>query len=344
MGRNQIYCCICGAPMLEAGQSDDERGEWLAHAVLLTTGHETDRAVELDAYWPPPPGQAYGLDLGPNPAVESQRHVLQLDAQYYEHNQFKILESGATVRAFTVGADLPTPAVTSGGSFYLAVHRLCNQLAERFIGSRAEAHNTFQISPRDEISSVKQLWEVLYRRMPGSMPLTSEYILPEPHDYYGGRRCRNVYWERDDDPDYGQLLEENPSDIPNLTQSILQNLQPGSSKMPTDKLIETNYNHQDSNQTSKIGHNQDWWYDALVSKKLFPWLWDLEVEAVHKKHQDGSWDWELIVRRLSQVKIHEPSDETLNLPLGLRNRRRIWRLLEEARLDDVANDAMAPTP
>ncbi|KAI6081518.1 hypothetical protein F4821DRAFT_25144 [Hypoxylon rubiginosum] len=344
MGRNQIYCCICGAPILEAGQSDNERGEWLADAVLLTTAHETENGVGLDAYWPQPPGQAYALDLGPDPAVESQRHVLQLDAQYYEHNRFKILESGDVVSAFTVGGDLPTPAVTSGGSLSLAVHRLCNQLAERFINSRAKSHDTFQMTSQDEISSVKQLWEVLCHRMPGTTPLTSQYILPEPHDYYGGRYCRNVEWEPEDDPGYGELLEENPSEIPNLTESILQNLQPESSEKPTNILAENENGLQNSDRISGVIQSQDCWYDTFVSKKPFPWLWDLDTKAIQKKHESGSWDWELIVCQLSQVVIHDPSDKTLSLPLGLRNRRRIWRLLEDARLDDVASDAVAPAP
>ncbi|XXG93756.1 hypothetical protein Hte_000005 [Hypoxylon texense] len=299
MGRNQIYCCICGAPILETGQSNDKRGEWLAHAVLLTTGQEKGNAVEVDTYWPQPPGQAYALNLGPKPAAESQRRVLQLDAEYYEHNRFNILGSDTTVGAFTVGTDLPTPAVTSGGSFYLAVHRSCNQLASHFIDSRPEAHDTFQISPQEEITSVKQLWE---------------------------------------------LLEENPLDIPDLTESILQNLRAESSEMSKGKSDEMHGNLQGSDQISNAVRNQDWWYGALVNKKLFPWLWDLDMEAVHEKYRCGSWDWELIVRQLSQLEIHEPGDGTLSLPVGLRNRRRIWRLLEDARLDDIANDATVPRP
>lgn len=136
----------------------------------------------------------------PNPAQEPQepqRRVLQLDSMYSEHNRFQLLDSGETVAAFSIGS------YDSGEPLYLAVHRLCTQLAERFIDSRADSHDTFQIGPHDEISSLKQLWEVLYRRMPGTMQLTSEYILPEPYDYYGGRNARNVEWECDDDPEYG---------------------------------------------------------------------------------------------------------------------------------------------
>ncbi|KAI1367758.1 hypothetical protein F5Y08DRAFT_41351 [Xylaria arbuscula] len=65
------------------------------------------------------------------------------------------------------------------------------------------------------------------------------------------------------------------------------------------------------------------------------------TEFVRKKQQGRSWDWETLVRKLSQVNCHESSNTTLSLPLGLKNCRRIWRCLEEARVearvDDVAN-------
>ncbi|KAI0469712.1 hypothetical protein GGR56DRAFT_662030 [Xylariaceae sp. FL0804] len=205
MGRNQVYCCICGGPMMEHGQSDDERGEWLARAVLLTTAHEADGTVELDAFRPATPGRIYALELGSNIPHESQRRVLELDAQYEEHNRFTIQESGKTVAVFVVGAGSPAVTHGSDGCVYLAVH---------------------QIGPEDQISSVKTLWAVLFSRMPGSRPGDDRSELPDPHDYYGGRGCRNVYWESDDDPEYGGLLEENPWEIPNLTGTILENLQP----------------------------------------------------------------------------------------------------------------------
>lgn len=82
--------------------------------------------------------------------------------------------------------------------------------------------------------------------------------------------------------------------------------------------------------------SQDWWLEALVNKEMFPWLWDLDVSVVRERQRAGRWNWELLARQLSQTKIHEPNDTSLRLPLPLRNRRRIWRLLEEARVDDIA--------
>lgn len=57
---------------------------------------------------------------------------------------------------------------------------------------------------------------------------------------------------------------------------------------------------------------------------------------VREKQHAGHWNWELLVRQLARKKIHEPHDRSIKLPLQLRNRRRIWQLLEEGRVHDVA--------
>ncbi|KAI0017071.1 hypothetical protein F4780DRAFT_796877 [Xylariomycetidae sp. FL0641] len=314
--------------------NDDERGEWLAHALLLTTAHKSGDTLEPDTYWRQPPCSAFALDLGPNSPPKSQRRVLQLKAQYEEHNRFKILEPGkflppgAVVAALTLGGDLPFPHSQAGGSFYLAVHNMCMSLVERFTDHRSMASAASQMAPQDGISSISQLWEVLYHRFPGWDD--SAYILPEPHDYYGGRGCRNVYWGADEDPEYGKLIEANPVEIPELTQCLLRNLRPETAKVPKCTSAEA-----DCNQAPHATHKQEWWYDALITKRLCPWLWDLDINAVQQKRQTGSWDWEDIVCRLTQGSIHEPSDEALTLPTGLRNRRRIWRLLGDARVGDA---------
>ena len=82
--------------------------------------------------------------------------------------------------------------------------------------------------------------------------------------------------------------------------------------------------------------SQDWWCEGIASGKMFPWLWDLDVAEIHEKDQTGQWNRELLARQLSQTKIHEPDDRSLKLPLALRNRRRIWRLIGEGKVDDIA--------
>jgi len=138
-------------------------------------------------------------------------------------------------------------------------------------------------------------------------------------------------------------------EIPNLTESILQNLVPMPADSPkgttTDQIQESTSqesppeaysNLQNADLNCDYSLSQDWWCDAFINKKMFPWLWDVDASIVREKQQAGRWNWELLARQLSHTKIHTPDDMSLRLPLPLRNRRRIWRLLEEARVDDIA--------
>ena len=95
------------------------------------------------------------------------------------------------------------------------------------------------------------------------------------------------------------------------------------------------------------------WRRLLLKDGIFPWLWDIDhrVTADHGfdvrdedltvseymdvHWADNGWDWELLVRELAQSNVFEPGSTMQYAPSGLRNRRRIWRVLEEMRVDDV---------
>ena len=109
----------------------------------------------------------------------------------------------------------------------------------------------------------------------------------------------------------------NPLDIPNITQSILKNF----------KAIP---------DTEPLPHAaQDEPCESLVNSRAHSWLWDLDTGSIRAKQTSGRWDWESLLRSLSQPDLHMPSNESLHIPLSLRNRQRIWRILEEARVNDL---------
>ena len=64
-----------------------------------------------------------------------------------------------------------------------------------------------------------------------------------------------------------------------------------------------------------------------------PWLWDLKLGTIAQKEASKplgrNWNWELLVRQLAQVNLHEPKAVLEDIPNGLRNRRRIWRLVQD---------------
>lgn len=80
---------------------------------------------------------------------------------------------------------------------------------------------------------------------------------------------------------------------------------------------------------------QIYWRQIFVDGRLLPFLWDFELcQALQSKGDDIRWNYELLVRQLAQVEYFESGE---NVPLGLRNRRRIWRLVEEMYVGDVCS-------
>ena len=278
-------------------------------------------------------------------------------------NLFDLPGTEGTVEAMCVAGD-----ESHGGPLYIPTHSACFNIALHFIYSQQEARNFWTESyPPRRITSKKSLWEVLYRRLPAKYNC-EQFCLAEPHDYFGGEECRRESWARSRNlshagvrvttfyvsdaslcTKYYQLHEQNPYDIENLTESILQNLVRIAAEKHSDKneirntaaaktLLPRNLRDADMKCDQEL--SQAWWCDALASERVFPWLWDLDMEKIRERQRAGNWNWELLVRELSQVKIHEPHDTTLTIPRNLRNRRRIWRILEEARIDDVARLVM----
>jgi hypothetical protein len=107
--------------------------------------------------------------------------------------------------------------------------------------------------------------------------------------------------------------------------------------------------------------SSDVWRTFLFRGNIFPWLWDLDASALKGSRQgcserdydgdyyysnlpaygaDNYWDWEQLVRQLAQVEAFETGHPMEHAPFALRNRRRIWRILDEARMDDVHDYAM----
>ena len=93
------------------------------------------------------------------------------------------------------------------------------------------------------------------------------------------------------------------------------------------------------------------WRDLLFRGTALPWLWDLDRECLSKPASlsidfaslsidrrslgSESWDWELLVRQLGQANSFNKGQIMYGALPGLRNRRRIWRLLSEMRLGDM---------
>jgi len=209
MGSPQLYCPICGAPITD---KSGDGSLWLSNAALLTTAHETENGSELDEYWPrsvqPPVEYEYAYHLGPNPPEETHRSVVRLEVEGTGTSRFELPNSGEIVH--TMWAEYVRgnkQRQAHGGPLYLPFHGVCLDLTHHFIESAATFNQTGEGLPNDRITSLKQLWEIYYRRVNGAWTAVPDAYgtLPEPHDYFGGYRCRNTYWAPEDDPAYGEV-------------------------------------------------------------------------------------------------------------------------------------------
>ncbi|TRX94976.1 hypothetical protein FHL15_004061 [Xylaria flabelliformis] len=101
-----------------------------------------------------------------------------------------------------------------------------------------------------------------------------------------------------------------------------------------------------------------WWKKKLFSGELIPWLWDLKkddltryrIENFYRHHPNNAardrergryifdedmWDWELLCRQLAQPKVMQGGGILAEKSNQLWNRRRIWKLLDAARLGHI---------
>ncbi|KAL8723153.1 MAG: hypothetical protein Q9225_000494 [Loekoesia sp. 1 TL-2023] len=111
-----------------------------------------------------------------------------------------------------------------------------------------------------------------------------------------------------------EIYEADPLSIPNLKPALLSHLSTISTPNPpaspsTQAQCPKPYPH------------------ILFQHPLLPWIWDFNDETVTAEQQNYRWD--LLIRHISSLEIIEPGKVIEGLPLGFRNQRRIWALVED---------------
>jgi hypothetical protein len=80
--------------------------------------------------------------------------------------------------------------------------------------------------------------------------------------------------------------------------------------------------------------DQKHWSRGLSKGRLLPLLWDVDITSYNE-----AWDYELLVRQLAQDEFLDMASKLReDVPAGLLNRCRIWKLLEEMYIGDVSPD------
>ena len=205
----QTYCHICGGPFL----GDDH--SWLGEAILLSTGHRTQDAIEIDDYCP------FGLDqngyhLSEHESEEADRVLLRFDSVYdCDKGTFCLSEWNETVK--------PSVPDTLSGHFrsstlFVPVHKACLQLADHFILTASISASAATGTTRDRITSELQLCEVLCRRL----DQLRDIMANEPHNFFLPSDCQSCMpWEQEYDP--GEFSFLDPS-VRAITYSTLIDL------------------------------------------------------------------------------------------------------------------------
>jgi hypothetical protein len=84
---------------------------------------------------------------------------------------------------------------------------------------------------------------------------------------------------------------------------------------------------------------QDLWAQGLSKGCLLPVLWDFDIFLYQPLSME--WNYELLARELAQEGFLDMAVESgKKVPIGLRNRCRIWKLVEEMYIGDVSLESI----
>ncbi|KAF4435947.1 hypothetical protein F53441_13375 [Fusarium austroafricanum] len=251
---------------------------------------------------------------------------------------------------------------------YLGIHAACEEIANRVMKTSFNA----------KVRSISDLWLTLERRCASylsqgrrqrRLPRDMNYVPPIPNNqsgqplslgfdrYYVPYHCLDQWGD-----EWEGWWDEEPINIPNLTTQLMLNLEQISdaSSKPAESSIKASQKEIDDHVCTFFHEDQvtlECSYDLPQSiwKQIFfqiPFLWDLDIKAVHDKtglHDADKWNWEKLTRQVTSSPHPLPSnaasyrdedawdykDVGLDVPGGFTNRRRVWQILEDMYANDV---------
>jgi len=326
-------CTICGAPFNRPEQQTPAQ-RWTSRAILTSDETLDFTQTSLD-------------EVSPS-LLSRDRAITRLPATVLAHTYFKVTDGDR--KGQVVAAN------QSDGYFhaelYLPMHEACLDLVDRFI----EAGYTAP-PPMAGRWTMSKVWDVVRLRLEVEEGDENRYggiegveQVSEPHNYYlrehGGPAFQ--WYDRDSLND--------PSTILGYTSALLQHsrVPPGSGLPPNDavkrlrqeferlpqelqdRIIDQTKPLSGTARTCNRALGPFVWRRMLSDASLVPFLWDIDTSVLM---QGPELDYELLVRQLAQPDVFDVGQPLQDVPLGLRNRRRIWRVLESMRAGDRARDS-----
>ncbi|ETS73863.1 hypothetical protein PFICI_14809 [Pestalotiopsis fici W106-1] len=251
--------------------------------------------------------------------------------------------------------------------YSIAVHEACVEVA---LGVMRKSQNNVRVrSLRTLWRVLRTRYDARDNEYMGTVEWAGPQYIVMENGYYMPLGFADDFsvWDGDD----AHWVVADPLNIPSLTSQIIANtgtLQP-SSVNPGAKAFSESFLALPQELQDRIvwfmgsfeGLSprctgllpQETWQHILLDGRYLPFLWDLDVPAIENfcsslAARSTEINWELLVRKLSKGvwtnwRHHETLEADLelfcysnmNVPNGLRNRRRIWQLVEEMYVGDV---------
>ncbi|KAF2218282.1 hypothetical protein BDZ85DRAFT_106341 [Elsinoe ampelina] len=365
MGDFSCYCILCGVPHSRQGSGilDSVKRSWLAVSTLLTKcsifekGMDSTMIIELPATWDENSWEARGF------TVKETGEKLLTNASWEDwaftpdqkryRTIIAIHESCLEIckRFTTSHTGHSMTRVSNTSHFWDTVEPLVQFASIYNLPNFVEIPSRYYGAGRWQMKS----WD-----------LFSDLIDDDDSD----NQEEDPRWDEDYEKYCAQFyyLEVDPLHVPDLTDSILSGLRPLPDHIPAlmASVWQTdmpNSNHGRGELLHRITALPEelrsailfqhrpldnisrepnyffppfMWRDALLNG-LLPWLWDLDRTVInaHPAAPGGKeWDWEALARTLAQDDVFLPAPDSPSCPRGLKNRRRIWQLVDDFRPGD----------
>ncbi|RGP71267.1 hypothetical protein FLONG3_7217 [Fusarium longipes] len=246
----------------------------------------------------------------------------------------------------------PEDPSAANAKMYIAIHPACETLANRLFTTSSNPH----------VRSIGDLWLTLERRCEAHRYLRfrNYHFYPTFVNKLTGQRDFEGYYLPDHilnafGDEWEGWWDEDPVDIPDLTTSIVSNLEKvgNASNTQIKNLIEVSPNEISDHIRSFVLDvplslectymmAQHQWAEVFFK---IPFLWDLDVKLIHEKTGSSrsdldQWNWEKLTRQIlgplhgsidvtddNEEDIWSYSEVGLDVPGALSNRRRIWQIL-----------------
>ncbi|KAI2616780.1 hypothetical protein GGR54DRAFT_221410 [Hypoxylon sp. NC1633] len=369
----KLCCAICGDAILPPTPEPSEATRWQTEAVLLSDPDREFEHLQ-EHYRGGKRGDAPRLDFQTAQDIQKvharvlerdRLRIISSDESAQDEGQGDVLANHSYGRDES-GEWAPTP-------YYIAIHGACLEVAEAAM--RRSPHGIAVRDMRTLWKVLRMRFEVddaFYMSTAAGVVVQPQRI-PLSHGYYMPFRPLRTATELSQNGESGLVTGSEskterweaayPLLIPDATAVILENLKtlpPPTKPTPQTTAFQRRFmglplelrDHVCSFMASRHGMPglcngllPQWvWREMLLTGECLPFLPRLDEVAVEDfcsrwghGHGNQEPNWELLVRLLSQEgwSIWDAERSSLKVPNGLRNRRRIWQLVEEMYVGDI---------